>query len=171
MKNHVSTTSGTISQLPLPNGPHQNHMAKHQHQRSSTASQTYKEKYKTKASKEKLEPHGSYEQARKAALDKVGEIDSTTRKPYVGNLGVGKDKVVGFETNVERTRKVYRVDYDPTKGPHINVEVGKGSSREKTAFTFPGTETVTSEVITNMDKRVKKGLDQQGLKQFERDKK
>ncbi|MET0384620.1 MAG: hypothetical protein ABW321_01615 [Polyangiales bacterium] len=51
-----------------------------------------------------------------------------------GRLGAGKDAFVGVEsTGVPYWR--IRVDFDPQKGPHYNVEFGKGG--ESRAFTFP----------------------------------
>lgn len=36
--------------------------------------------------------------------------------------------------------KRFRMDYDPEKGSHINVEVGKGGSARKWAVPWKGTE-------------------------------
>jgi hypothetical protein len=37
-------------------------------------------------------------------------------------------------------QKRLRLDYDPIKGPHINVEIGKGASRTKDVYPWQGTE-------------------------------
>jgi hypothetical protein len=87
---------------------------------------------------ENLVDKGSFEQARNSALGEIGSIDHSNRKPIVGRLGSGKGKVVGFETQVDGVTKRFRLDYDEKKGIHINVEVGKGANRTKTAYTFPG---------------------------------
>lgn len=91
-------------------------------------------------SAEQIITSDSFEEARNIALNELGEIDPSTRKQYIGRLGVGLGKVVGFTTRVDGEFKRYRLDYDPIKGPHINVEVGRGNNTRKTAVTFPGTE-------------------------------
>jgi hypothetical protein len=49
--------------------------------------------------------------------------------------------VVGFQgLGMDGNFKRYRLDYDPIKGPHINVEVGKGVCAQKYAIKFPGSE-------------------------------
>jgi hypothetical protein len=49
-------------------------------------------------------------------------------------------KVVGFTTRVDGVFKRFRLDYDPVKGPHINVEVGRGAAAQKWAVKWLGTE-------------------------------
>ncbi|MEU5141801.1 DUF6531 domain-containing protein [Streptomyces sp. NPDC021139] len=85
-------------------------------------------------------PFDSYEQARNKALEIVGRIDPHTRVPYVSRLGnsAAHGRVVGFETRVEGEWKQFRLDYDPAKGPHINVAVGRGGQRY--AVRWNGTE-------------------------------
>ena len=52
----------------------------------------------------------SYENASNVALERIREIDSANRKPFIGKFGVGEGKTVGFTTTVDGVRKVYRVD-------------------------------------------------------------
>ena len=92
----------------------------------------------------------SYENARNIGLERIGEIDSTTRKPVPGRLGVGRGKTVGFETTVDGVYKRYRLDYDEQKGPHINIEIGKGTSRKKLAIEFPGTEADVDNILEGL---------------------
>ncbi|MCI3933951.1 polymorphic toxin-type HINT domain-containing protein [Streptomyces sp. AN091965] len=90
-----------------------------------------------------LDSFSSFEKARNKALDLLGEIDPTTRQPYIGRLEAAPTtygKVVGFTTRVNGEFKRFRMDYDPEKGPHINVEVGKGDSARKWAVPWNGTE-------------------------------
>ncbi|MFD1659320.1 ricin-type beta-trefoil lectin domain protein [Streptomyces caeni] len=90
-----------------------------------------------------LDSFGSFEQARNKALDLLGDIDPATRQPYIGRLESSPTtygKVVGFTTRVNGEFKRLRMDYDPVKGPHINVEVGKGDSARKWAVPWNGTE-------------------------------
>jgi hypothetical protein len=80
----------------------------------------------------------TFEQARNAALEKLGAIDQATRTPVIGRIGSLQGKVVGFETRVNGVFKRFRIDWDPSIGPHINVEIGKGSTREKFHITWQG---------------------------------
>ncbi|WP_216208096.1 hypothetical protein [Amycolatopsis aidingensis] len=85
----------------------------------------------------------SYEQARNKALNLLGKVDPATREPYRGRLESFPetyDKVVGFETRVDGVYKRFRLDWDPDKGPHINIMIGRGSSGEKWAIKWPGTK-------------------------------
>lgn len=45
-----------------------------------------------------------------------------------------------FETRVNGEFKRFRLDWDPEKGPHINVTIGKGGSGKKWAIKWPGTQ-------------------------------
>ncbi|MGW3205440.1 DUF6531 domain-containing protein [Streptomyces sp. NPDC001135] len=85
-------------------------------------------------------PFDSFEQARNKALDIMGEIDPHTRQPYISRLenSAAHGEVVGFETRVNGEWKQFRIDYDPVKGPHINVAIGKGEARY--AVRWDGTE-------------------------------
>jgi RHS repeat-associated protein len=85
-------------------------------------------------------PASSKEEARNIALEKLGDIDTSSRTPYEGRLGVapGYGRVVGFETRHNGVFKRFRWDYDESKGPHINIEVGKGKNKVNYAITFPG---------------------------------
>ena len=84
---------------------------------------------------EVVESFGSFEEARNAALEVVGEVGTATRVPTVGRVGELEGEVTGFRTRVGGVFKQFRLDWDATKGAHINVTVGK----TKYAFTFPGT--------------------------------
>ena len=83
----------------------------------------------------------SFEQARNLALQKLGPIVPGSSITQIGRLGVGKDQNVGFYgTGPDGTFKRYRLDYDPNKQAHINVDIGKGPCAEKYAIKFPGDE-------------------------------
>lgn len=80
----------------------------------------------------------SYEQARNKALELTGDLGPNS-KPYVGRLGTGKGKIVGRQSADGKVR--WRLDYDPNKGPHINVENfsnGKDINAIKVAIPFEG---------------------------------
>lgn len=62
----------------------------------------------------------------------------TTRSSWVASARARGSRSASPST-VDPFRRL-RLDYDPVKGPHFNAEVGKGGSRIKHAFKFPGTE-------------------------------
>jgi RHS repeat-associated protein len=95
------------------------------------------------ATREMTVETGSFEQARNSALDFLGEVDPATRVPLVGRLEAATatfGKRVGFTTRVDGKFKQFRMDYDPEKGAHINVMVGKGAAAPKWAVKWPATE-------------------------------
>jgi hypothetical protein len=97
-----------------------------------------------------LDKFDSYEQARNKALGLLGKIDPSTRVPYVGRLESAPatyGRVVGFTTRVNGEFKRFRLDYDPQKGPHINVEVGKGETARKWAVPWNGTEADLAKIL------------------------
>ena len=81
----------------------------------------------------------TYEAARNKALKILGEIDPATRSPYVSRLPSSKavGRVVGFTTKVNGVFKRFRIDWDPTKGAHINVEI---NGQPPYAIPWNGTE-------------------------------
>jgi len=89
----------------------------------------------------------SYEQARNAALRKIDEhggIDPSSRVAHT-NKGLGgsssKGKVDGFTGRTKDGKPVtFRLDYDPGKETHINLNIGKGDTMINHAYQFPGTE-------------------------------
>jgi hypothetical protein len=84
-----------------------------------------------------------FEQARNEARRLLGDIDPATRVPLIGRLEKATStygKTVGFKTTVDGVYKEFRMDWDPVKGPHINVMVGKGASAKKWAVPWRGTE-------------------------------
>ena len=89
-------------------------------------------------------PANSFEDARNKALRLLGRIDEKTRKklsPCNIQNSVANGMVTGFETIVDGVWKQFRVDYDPKKGLHINVKVGKGQGMSVNhAIKFPGPE-------------------------------
>jgi hypothetical protein len=83
------------------------------------------------------------EQARNAALQLLDQHGGGPLGAYrdvvIGRLGIGEGAEVGVVSTGGKFRRI-RLDYDPDKGCHYNVEIGKGASRIKHAFLFPGTE-------------------------------
>lgn len=84
---------------------------------------------------------GSFESARNRALDELGTIDPSTRSVDVGRLPAATStygRVVGFTgKGADGQFRRFRIDFDPDKGPHINIQIGKGISN-KWAIKFPG---------------------------------
>ncbi|APR85919.1 Hypothetical protein A7982_11268 [Minicystis rosea] len=84
----------------------------------------------------------SYEDARNQALawmETWGGPIGAYYEVEIGRLGLATGLEVGVRSTIDPFRRI-RLDFDPVKGPHFNAEVGKGGSRMKHAFTFPGTE-------------------------------
>jgi len=91
-------------------------------------------------SRERPVAFDSFEQARNAAFDLVGDIDPATRSPLVGRLGALEGRVIGFTgRSPAGVHRSFRLDFDPEVGPEINVAVGKGASRQTFSLQFPGT--------------------------------
>lgn len=84
----------------------------------------------------------SFEQARNQALELLGEINPATRNRVVARLPASgaRGQVVGFETEVGGVWKRFRLDYDPVKRAHINVEIGKGPTAKRYVVPWEGTE-------------------------------
>jgi hypothetical protein len=82
------------------------------------------------------------EQARNAAirwLESHAVNFGPHRRVDLGRLGALRGREVGVSASVEPYWRI-RLDFDPAKGPHFNAEVGRGHTRNKTAFCFSGTE-------------------------------
>ncbi|MEK4063788.1 MULTISPECIES: RHS repeat-associated core domain-containing protein [unclassified Paenibacillus] len=84
----------------------------------------------------------SYEQARNLALDIVGDLGPGS-KSVIGRLpsSAGYGQVVGRQS--ADGKLLWRLDYDPNKGTHINIEDyrgGKGNNAIKLVIPFEGNE-------------------------------
>ncbi|NIM11253.1 MAG: hypothetical protein GTO45_04610 [Candidatus Aminicenantes bacterium] len=82
----------------------------------------------------------SYERARHAAFKIMGKINHANRRKIIGKFHKQVGKVVGFRTEVGGVIKTYRIDWDEVKGAHINITIGKGTSRKKYEIFFEGSE-------------------------------
>lgn len=94
----------------------------------------------------------SYEQARNQAFDIIGDIGADS-KPFIGRLGTGEGKIVGRQSADGKVR--WRLDYDPEKGPHINVEdyrYGKGADAIKIAIPFEGSIDNIESLLMHLNK-------------------
>jgi len=93
----------------------------------------------------------SFEEARNKALNLLGKIDETNRRnlaPCRLQDSVAKGMSTGFQTIVDGVWKEFRIDYDPKKGLHINVKVGKAAGMTvNTAISFPGKEKTLKKLI------------------------
>ena len=95
---------------------------------------------KGKRSIEKVVEVHSYERARNMALDMLGDLGPTA-KPVYGRLHEAEGKIVGRMSADEK--KLWRLDWDPEKGPHINVvDYSRGKAKSgkgvKVVIKFPG---------------------------------
>lgn len=98
---------------------------------------------------------GTVEQARNAAirwLEERAVAFGPHRKVEIGRLGVLQGAEVGVSASQDPFWRI-RLDYDPVKGPHFNVEAGKGGQREKAAFCFFGTEQLIAKLAQNRQPR------------------
>ncbi|MBK8256835.1 MAG: hypothetical protein IPK82_29705 [Polyangiaceae bacterium] len=89
----------------------------------------------------------SYEEALNKALEWMDQLGGPIGPYYnieIGRLGAGLGMEVGVSSSVDPFRRV-RLGFDPFKGPHFNVDAGKGTGRRKAALRFPGTEETISQ--------------------------
>ncbi|MGE6855671.1 T7SS effector LXG polymorphic toxin [Bacillus sp. FSL K6-2841] len=96
----------------------------------------------------------TYEQARNKTVDIVGDLGPNSQ-PYTGTLksSAGYDKVVGRQSADGKVR--WRLDYDPKKGPHINIEDfrnGKGANARKIAIPFEGNENTFKSLLKHLNR-------------------
>ena len=96
----------------------------------------------------------SYERAKNKALDKLGDLGADS-KPVYGRLktSYGYNKIIGRQSADDKRR--WRLDWDETKGPHINVEdfsKGKKSKAIKIAIPFEGNKKAYRSYIKQLNK-------------------
>ncbi|WP_243291858.1 hypothetical protein [Bacillus sp. FJAT-47783] len=96
----------------------------------------------------------TYEQALNKALDLVGDLGPNS-KPYIGTLksSAGYGQVVGRQSADGKVR--WRLDYDPNKGTHINIEDfrnGKGANARKIAIPFEGNERTFKSLLKHLNR-------------------
>nr|WP_260864973.1 hypothetical protein [Priestia flexa] len=96
----------------------------------------------------------TYEQARNKVLDLVGDLGPNSQ-PYTGTLksSAGYGQVVGRQSADGKVR--WRLDYDPNKGPHINIEDfrnGKGANARKIAVPFEGNESTFKSLLKHLNR-------------------
>lgn len=95
----------------------------------------------------------SYEQARNLTLDILNDMGET--QAYYGRLesSAGFGKIIGRESLDGKVR--WRVDFDPEKGAHINIEDyrnGKGDKATKLVIPFNGDEDAIKKIIDNLNR-------------------
>ncbi|TYS33035.1 T7SS effector LXG polymorphic toxin [Bacillus pumilus] len=96
----------------------------------------------------------TYEQARNKTVDLVGDLGPNAQ-PYTGTLksSAGYGKVVGRQSADGKVR--WRLDYDPNKGTHINIEDfrnGKGANAKKIAIPFEGNEGTFKSLLKHLNR-------------------
>lgn len=94
----------------------------------------------------------TYEEARNKALELVRDVDYQNGYPHVGNLGTCENKLAG--RSWDNNKVLMRLDYDPVKGPHINVNdyrLGKGIKAKKFAIPFEGNEETVKSLLKHLN--------------------
>ncbi|MCM3714441.1 T7SS effector LXG polymorphic toxin [Alkalihalobacillus oceani] len=96
----------------------------------------------------------TYEQARNKVLVLVGDLGPNSQ-PYTGKLrsSTGYGQVVGRQSADGKVR--WRLDYDPNKGTHINIEDfrnGKGANARKIAIPFEGNESTFKSLLKYLNR-------------------
>lgn len=94
----------------------------------------------------------TYEQARNEALKIIGKIDPNSGIPHVGRFGVCENKIVGRRWLDNKV--TMRLDYDPIKGPHINVtdyRLGRGPLGKEVCIPFEGNEQTINALLKHMN--------------------
>lgn len=94
----------------------------------------------------------TYEQARNKGLEIIGKVDPHAGNPHIGKMGVCKGKLDGREWYGDKVS--IRLDYDPIKGPHINItdyRKGKGINGEVVAIPFKGTELMVKALLNHLN--------------------
>ena len=99
-----------------------------------------------------LSGYKTYEQARNKALELIGYLGHGS-KPVTGRLksSAGYGKTIGRQSADGKVR--WRLDYDPNKGTHINVEdfrMGKGGDAKKYAIPFEGNESTYKSLLKHL---------------------
>ena len=93
----------------------------------------------------------TFEQARNKALEIIGEVDYNSGEPVTGKFGVCRGQNVGRRWHSGEV--TIRLDYDPTKGPHINVadfRAGKGVKGTVVAIPFEGNEETVKALLKHL---------------------
>ncbi|WP_144488489.1 pre-toxin TG domain-containing protein [Bacillus sp. ABP14] len=96
----------------------------------------------------------SYEQARNKAMSLLGDFGADSQ-PFIGTMekSAGYGKIVGRETADHKAR--WRLDYDPSKGMHINVEDFRNGKKDKAikyAIPFEGDEETFKSLLKYLNK-------------------
>lgn len=96
----------------------------------------------------------TYEQARNKAMSLLGDFGADSQ-PFIGTMekSAGYGKIVGRETADHKAR--WRLDYDPSKGMHINVEDFRNGKKDKAikyAIPFEGNEETFKSLLKYLNK-------------------
>ncbi|WP_446476203.1 T7SS effector LXG polymorphic toxin [Bacillus velezensis] len=120
----------------------------------SSKNKTVKKGLSKKSREVALPKVDTYEQARNEALNLIGDLGIDS-KPFIGTLSksAGFGKVTGRMSGDNKV--LWRLDYDPEKGPHINVEDyrnGKGDKAKKYYIPFNGNEDTYKSLLKHLNK-------------------
>lgn len=111
----------------------------------------------------------TYEQARNKALEIIGDVDQQTATPHVGRIGVGKGKITGIDWHGGDVSM--RLDWDPVKGPHINItdyRIGKGCNGTSVAILFEGDITLVKDLLKHLNTKASIDAAIDTLRKFEK---
>ncbi|KXY66320.1 S-layer homology domain-containing protein [Bacillus cereus] len=95
----------------------------------------------------------TYEQARNKAMSLLGDLGADSQ-PFIRTMekSAGYGKIVGRKTADNKAR--WRLDYDPNKGMHINVEDFRNGKKEqaiKYAIPFEGNEETFKALLKHLN--------------------
>ncbi|WP_439876663.1 pre-toxin TG domain-containing protein (plasmid) [Bacillus mycoides] len=95
----------------------------------------------------------TYEQARNKAMSLLGDLGADSQ-PFIGTMekSAGYGKIVGRKTADNKAR--WRLDYDPEKGLHINVEDFRNGKKEqaiKYAIPIEGDEETFKSLLKHLN--------------------
>ena len=94
----------------------------------------------------------TFQQARNMALEILGDLGHDAQKSW-GKQGVCKGKMVRRETAMGNAG--WRLDWDPVKGPHINIDdfrKGKKAQALEIAIPFEGDESTVKSLLKHLNK-------------------
>ena len=96
----------------------------------------------------------TFEQARNKALELVGDLGLGSQ-PVIGRLKTSKGygKIIGRRSADKKV--LWRLDFDPRKGPHINIEnysQGKKGMAQKYCIPFDGDEKTVETLLKHLNR-------------------
>jgi hypothetical protein len=91
----------------------------------------------------------TYDEARNKALELIGKVDSQSGIPHIGRIKACKDKLCGMRW--ENDKVIIRLDYDPVKGPHLNVDDYRKACSNSFVVPFEGDEKTVKSLLKHLN--------------------